>query len=395
MSNFTDFISGGGDAAPIPTTQFVIGQSKTFTAPITGRMKVIITGGGGQGAFLYNVNSSALSNEGSGTGGGAGGYSEKTFNVTAGETFTVTIGSGGALTDSITTLNSTRVGNDGGNSSFVTASAAESVNMVANGGGGGQFVAGTTAAVNVAGGTGGTASGGDFNYTGGAGGSISRVASSDNNPIVTGGGAVALYGTAYHGGNVTVIENLGSNAKIIATGGAGVGGNGGDILNIPGSGSRHYRSTGGSSTRDGISDYVGSTTTENTDTNGTAGAPTTSATISVIDAQGGGGYARAAYNNSLYSGSGGYGGGSGSAVGRVTTGNHYFNTSDAGGFGGSGALARVSTYSYSGDTRLGTGSGGIGGGGSGAFSGFIHNMNSATDRRWGPGGDGICIIMFV
>ena len=54
----------GKPAAPIPTTQFVIGQSKTFTAPLTGRIKVIITGGGGQGAFLYNSSSSINSNTG-------------------------------------------------------------------------------------------------------------------------------------------------------------------------------------------------------------------------------------------------------------------------------------------------------------------------------------------
>ena len=86
MSNFTDFISGGGDAAPIPIAQFVIGESKTFTAPITGRMKVIITGGGGQGAFLANKNSNTnhATMLRSGTGGGAGGYSEKTLQCNSG-----------------------------------------------------------------------------------------------------------------------------------------------------------------------------------------------------------------------------------------------------------------------------------------------------------------------
>ena len=34
-----------GAKPPIPTAQFVIGESKTFTAPMTGTIKVIITGG--------------------------------------------------------------------------------------------------------------------------------------------------------------------------------------------------------------------------------------------------------------------------------------------------------------------------------------------------------------
>jgi len=392
MSNFTDFISGGGDAAPIPTTQFVIGQSKTFTSPLTGRIKVIITGGGGQGAYLYNSDDTVRDNIGDGTGGGGGGYSEKTFNVTAGETFTVTIGSGGAYTGSMNDLNSSRVGSDGGNSSFVTASAAESVNMVANGGGGGQYSASTSSAVTTAGGTGGAASGGDFNYTGGAGGSISRVAGCQYNAVVTGGGNVALYGTAYRGGNVTMTSAVGTTSKIIATGAAGVGGNGGDVLGVTSAGSRVYRSRGGSSSRDGVSDYVGTSDTGNTD--GTAGGPTGS-TISVIDAQGTGGYARAAYNASLYSGSGGFGGGGGSAAGRNTSGNRPFESGVGGGFGGSGSLIWVNTTNYSGGAYLGTRAGGDGGGGSGAFSGLIHSMTSATSRNWGAGGDGMCIIMFV
>ena len=53
-----------GAQPPIPTTQFVIGASKTFTAPLTGRIKVVITGGGGQGAFLANKNAAVESQEG-------------------------------------------------------------------------------------------------------------------------------------------------------------------------------------------------------------------------------------------------------------------------------------------------------------------------------------------
>ncbi len=385
----------GKPAAPIPTTQFVIGQSKTFTAPLTGRIKVIITGGGGQGAFLANKNSTITSNTGDATGGGAGGYSEKTFNVTAGDTFTVTIGAGGATTLAMNDINSSRVGNNGGNTTFVTASAAESVNMAANGGGGGQFSASTSSAVSTAGGAGGTASGGDFNYTGGTGGTISRVAGCQYNATTTGGGAVALYGTAYNGGSVTMTGAVGGADKIIATGGAGVGGNGGDVLGVTSTGDRTYRSTGGSSSRDGFSEYVATNVTS--DTNETPGGPTTSPTISIIDAQGTGGYSRSTDNASPYSGSGGYGGGGGSAAGNNNAGSAYlyYYSGYGGGFGGGGSLTWVSGVDSTSTGRIGAGVGGNGGGGSGAFSGPFHTATSAGNRAWAAGGNGMCIIMFV
>jgi len=396
MSNFTDFISGGGDAAPIPTTQFVIGQSKTFTAPLTGRIKVIITGGGGQGAFLANKNASIDQNQGDATGGGGGGYSEKTFNVTAGETFTITIGAGGASTLAPNNINSSRVGNNGGNTSFVTASAAVSVNMVANGGGGGQFSASTSSAVSTAGGAGGTASGGDFNYTGGTGGTISRVAGCPNNAVTTGGGAVALYGTAFNGGSVTMTGAVGGQDKIIATGGAGVGGNGGDVLGVTSTGAYAYLSLGGSSAKDApAAEPIAPTSTKMI--TGTSGGPNTSPTISTIDAQGNGGYAYHTHNTGVYSGNGGFGGGSGASSGYNPSGNtgHYYQSATGGGFGGGGALTWISGVDTTSTGQVGTGNGGVGGGGSGAFSGPFHTATSATARVWGPGGDGVCIIMFV
>ena len=395
MSNFTDFISGGGDAAPIPTAQFVIGESKTFTVPITGRMKVILTGGGGQGAFLRNANSTPNDNTGDGTGGGAGGYSEKTFNVTAGETFTVTIGAGGATTLAMNNISSSRVGNDGGNSSFVTASAAESVNMVANGGGGGQYSAYTNNAVTTAGGTGGTASGGDFNYTGGAGGSITRVAGCGNNAMTTGGGAVALYGSSYRGGNIDLSAAY-TGYRVGATGGAGVGGNGGDIIFDT---NQAYGgvSSGGSATKTGVSH---SNISYNSSFNGPAssGGPTDLPTISIIDAQGEGSGGDYDYNESLNQlAPGGFGGGSGGGAGYNQGGssNRYYRVFEGGGFGGGGACNYVSSTVSTSNSGHYAGAGGIGGGGSGAFSGRFHDMTSASNRRWSPGGDGMCIIMFV
>jgi len=400
MSNFTDFISGGGDAAALPTTQFVIGQSKTFTAPITGRIKVIITGGGGQGAFVANNTDIIRNNVGDGTGGGAGGYSEKTFNVTAGETFTVTIGAGGATTLAMNDINSTRVGNDGNNSSFVTASAAVSVNMVANGGGGGQIQSGAnTGAYTVAGGVGGTASGGDFNYTGGAGGTVTRVAGNGANCAVTGGGAVSIYGTAYSGGNVSVNDAVSSGTFAVSTGGAGVGGKGGDVTVTTsgitiGSAKPIFFSDSGSSTKDGASYQVASNT--NAFGVATAGAPTASATINQLDAQGAGGSGQFMQGNAavnVYGG--GYGGGSAGAV-HTPSAAYYLNNNGANGFAGGGSASYiVGSGDNAGSSFVRAGSGGVGGGGSGAWNGRFSQMTNATRRRWSPGGDGICIVMFV
>ena len=384
-----------GSKPPIPTTQFVIGESKTFTVPITGRMKVILTGGGGQGAFLANGNSTPTSNVGDATGGGAGGYSEKTFAVTAGETFTVTIGAGGATTLAMNDINSSRVGNNGGNSSFVTASAAETVNMVANGGGGGQYSAATSSAVTTAGGAGGTASGGDLNHTGGAGGSITRVANNNTNAMTTGGGAVALYGASYHGGNIAISVANSSNYMIGATGGAGVGGDGGAIdFNVVDH--RRAVSSAGSATKTGAS-FIGLTNAA-VDATKTAGGPTNDPTISIVDAQGSGTGAYYSHNEVVNSNEpGDYGGGSGGggSFNQSSGSGKYFRIYEAGGFAGGGGLNVVSSASTSSANGIYAGEGGNGGGGSGAFSGLFHTLTTAGDRRWSPGGDGVCIIMFV
>ena len=386
---------GGGESSPLPYTQFVIGQSKTWTSPLTGRIKVILTGGGGQGAFLANTSASPYTNYGDATGGGAGGYSEKIFNVTAGETFVVTVGAGGSSALPVNSITTSRVGNNAGNSSFVTASAAVSVNMVANGGGGGQYSASTTSPVTTAGGLGGTASGGDVNYTGGAGGTISRVVGNQYNCATTGGGAVALYGTPFHGGDITMTVDFGVTNKHIASGGAGVGGHGADIL-VDAAGNDAYLSPGGSATRGGSATITSNGNTLSTATN--PGGPTLNATINVIDAQGNGGYSRNSGNvtGSVYGGNALLGGGGGSGMGVFTSGDYYYKGGDGGGFGGGGSVVAISSFSSTTTTNsIRAGLGGNGGGGSGAFSGPFAAATSASGRVWAPGGDGMCIIMFI
>jgi len=395
MSNLSDFFATTAGGSPLPYQQFVLGQSKTWTVPTTGKIKVVLTGGGGQGAFVPNKQITISSNYGSGTGGGGGGYSEKVIDVTAGETFTVTIGAGGFNSIAVNSLSALTNGTSGGNSSFVTASAAESVNMIANGGGGGQAQAQTNADHIVAGGLGGTASGGTANYTGGAGGIITRDSGANYNQYnayVTGGGSVSIYGTAYHGGNID--HGAGNYHRMLSTGGAGVGGHGG-FADSTGTGTKVLFSSGGSATKDGAT-YETTSTGSMTGSNA-AGGPTNTPTISILDAQGYGGLGRHHYNSSVAGIAGTYGGGGGAGSyynGNNSTGQYFFG-GNGGGFGGGGACIAVSSQNYSGTGAVRAGVGGNGGGGSGAFSGPFHTMTSASNRSWAGGGDGVCIVMYV
>ena len=395
----------GGESSPLPYTQFVVGESKTWASPLTGKIKVIITGGGGQGALLAsntNINSDARQNLGDATGGGAGGYSEKTFEVTEGETFVVTIGAGGSSAIAVNSLTGNRVGNNGSASSFVTASAAVSVNMAANGGGGGQFNAGqNNSAYSVAGGTGGTASGGNLNYTGGAGGSITRASGNFYNAVATGGGAVAVYGSGYRGGNISFVgTGVGNFELMTTTGGAGIGGTGGDVLNLSSSTrNRYYASSAGSATKSGTSDFTANSGNLISRSARTSGGPTDSPTISILDAQGQGGSSYiVSSNTSANAQSGLYGGGGGSTTKKEIYGNanNYWNGGGAGAFGGGGAVSIVSGVDCTSSGGLiHAGAGGLGGGGSGAYTGRFSAMTSAAGRSWSSGGDGLCIIMFV
>jgi hypothetical protein len=90
----------------------------------------------------------------------------------------------------------------------------------------------------VAGGAGGTATGGDLNVTGGAGGSISVTFASGDNAgwctFATGGGAVGIQGTGFPGGSIT-LTNFTPTATVVTTCGTGGGGGGGGGGNVSGS----------------------------------------------------------------------------------------------------------------------------------------------------------------
>ena len=164
MSNFTDFIGGGGGSASFPT--IFLSKSQTFVPPQDGNICIHVIGAGGSGG------ASSVSDYSSGA---AGGYCKKnTLAVTTSSSFTVVVGAGGA------SVRGTSVGNAGGNTTV--AGTGLSATLTANGGAGGR-----TGANSV----GGSASNGDVNNTGGAG------------IFIGGGGAVGLTGTGNIGKNNT------------------------------------------------------------------------------------------------------------------------------------------------------------------------------------------------
>lgn len=218
MGTLTSFFGGGGGVI-LPESIFLFNKSSaTYTFPFDGTVLVHVIGAGGSGSKQYSSYQA--------TGGGAGGYSRKEFSVTAGNTATVTTGTGGNGVGYSTT---DAQGVDGTASSFVFGAST----LTANGGSGGNRYLAT-------GGSGGTATGGDVNYTGGRGGNTYNSYATTLN-IGTGGGAVNFFNKDTHGGDVTTNTYLKSG-----TGGGGIGGSGGTI--DAGGVSGYYVPTGGGGT---------------------------------------------------------------------------------------------------------------------------------------------------
>jgi len=176
MSNFTDFISGGGSAS-YPT--IFLHKSQTWVPPQDGNIMIHVIGAGGSGVGGNNRDASS---------GAAGGYCRKnSLAVTTSGSFTVVIGAGGPASGFNVTSNA------GGNTTFAGTGLAST--LTANGGGGGNF--------NAASGAGGTATGGDINNTGGT------------SALYTGGGAVGLTGTGNSGGGTVGFTTSGGDCDVI------------------------------------------------------------------------------------------------------------------------------------------------------------------------------------
>ena len=179
MSNFSDFIGGGGGSASYPT--IFLHNSQTWVPPQDGNIMIHVIGAGGSGCS--NTSGTAVES------GAAGGYCRKnSLAVTTSGTFTVVIGAGGA-----SVYTAVGAGTIGG-----TTSVAGTGLPALRGFGGAGGALGTNAYT-----TGGVATGGDVNYTGGRGG------------LHRGGGAVGLTGTGNDGGGPGNTYNYGGNCDIL------------------------------------------------------------------------------------------------------------------------------------------------------------------------------------
>jgi hypothetical protein len=191
MSNLTDFFGGSGGGGGINTEHsFIFEESTTFTPPFNCTVLAWVVGAGASGAKAHNKSYTRVV-----TGGGAGGCAHSQLTLSSGTTYTITVGAGGVTSwgNSINANDEVADGQDGGTSSL---SGSDITTMTATGGiKGVHGVAGNA----VAGGAGGTASGGNiFNSTGGSGGDVAAASII----AATGGGAVGIFGaTGTKGGN--------------------------------------------------------------------------------------------------------------------------------------------------------------------------------------------------
>ncbi len=171
--------TAAGSTPEVITFATVGTESWTVPSDVTS-IKVKVWGAGGAGGSGEKINESNRS----GLGGGAGGYVEKTISVSPGDSYSVTVGSGGR---GIMSYIDGRVGNPGSESRFEGAG----VSLFAAGGQGGASYTGEANPIEPIG-TGGAATGGDVNENGANGGSYTEM---DENPYATSGGS------AYNGGN--------------------------------------------------------------------------------------------------------------------------------------------------------------------------------------------------
>lgn len=209
----------------IPTLQAIqiYTSSTTWNKPVNmgsnGFVIVEVCGAGGGGG---GAASSPASNSSAGGPGGAGGFSRKRILAASlGSSETVTVGTAGTAGSA-----GNNNGGNGGNSSFGS-------HCSANGGNGGSGMQAESGNRVAAGGTGGTATGGDINITG-QNGAVARVhdgwpfpAAGGDTPLgmggvwQSGGGGNGAAGRGYGAGGGGGVSFADSTAR---AGGAGAGG---------------------------------------------------------------------------------------------------------------------------------------------------------------------------
>lgn len=239
-----------GDGSAVSPQAFRLAEfydsATTWVAPVDGLVRFHVAGGCGSGGVAVRAYGSTAA---AASGGSGAGYSIKTVYAKAGDSFVLVPGARGSAV-LVSTTSSAVNGVDGG-ASTVTG---PGVSITASGGKGGKAAHVSTGTATAAGQTGGTASGGDFNYTGGSSGTAiatTNQAANSNAPAAaaTGGAAISYKGIVTHSGAATANTSAGAtNAGdgLAATGGASVGASSGDANAVLGAGvATAIRSTSG------------------------------------------------------------------------------------------------------------------------------------------------------
>lgn len=262
-----DTSTGGAVTFSGGNTIRTFNSSGTFVPSFTGNIKVLVVAGGGSGGG---------SNTGGGGGGGGGIVENLSFAVTQGNSYTVTIGSGGTSVSSSTPSGN---GNNGNNSVFGS--------ITANGGGGGAGVTNSNG-VNGGcggGGTGNTGTGGTGSQGGNGGNALSA-----GGWVVGGGGGGAgpNNGTNGSGSGSAIISGHGGNGyqSSVSSVNTYYAGGGAGGLNGGGNGNASSGGQGGGASFPTTADSPGNNGTVNT---------------------GGGGSGANAFNANQNSGAGGSG----------------------------------------------------------------------------------------
>jgi len=219
-------------------TQVFTSGSATWTVPgCVSSVTVQAWGGGGGGGAVWSrwlqscTNSSCQGAElcNGGGGGGGGGFVSRTYAVSSGQNYTVSVGAGGAGGNATATVNGAAAGTSGGSSTFSGPATVAPGTLTAfggSGGGPGNFQDDCLGngcfghqGQNGAGGAGGSGINGTTTTTGGNGANGAHSNSTNDKSGAGGGGA----GTTSNGGSASSVTNAGAGGSVDGgNGGAGI-----------------------------------------------------------------------------------------------------------------------------------------------------------------------------
>jgi len=184
MSSYSQFNSSPTN----PLASEYVTTSQVYTARATGWVNFVAVGGGGGakgfwGAFRWGINfGEQLYNNGAGSAGAAGGLAIKSIYVTAGTSYTITIGAGGAGMTHYSGFNT----NGRAGSGSVTSVVGPGISLVVTGGQGGGSSG--SIALNAVGGSVANATNVTYDYYSTGGNAVGATTGG------TGGSSVGIFG---------------------------------------------------------------------------------------------------------------------------------------------------------------------------------------------------------